>query len=45
MPKSSHKTVDKKKFICPVCGVALSSPYNLKVHVETRCSTEKNHVR
>ncbi|XP_070491850.1 zinc finger protein 420-like [Chironomus tepperi] len=35
---------DKKKYICPQCGISLSSSYNLRIHTETRCSTEKNHI-
>ena len=44
MIKNSVKHEDKRKFICPQCGISLSSLYNLKIHTETRCSTEKNHV-
>lgn len=31
----------KKVFICQICGKTLSSSYNLKVHVESKCSTVK----
>lgn len=31
----------KKQFICMTCGAQLSSSYNLKVHIETNCSTVK----
>lgn len=44
MSKIKGNPEAKKKFICPECGISLSSTYNLKVHLETRCSTEKNHV-
>lgn len=44
MSKNGTNHDDKKKFICPDCGTTLSSSYNLKVHMETRCSTEKKHV-
>lgn len=42
MPKSKIK--EKKKYICHDCGISLSSPYNLKVHIQSKCSTEKNYV-
>ncbi|CAG9803055.1 unnamed protein product [Chironomus riparius] len=44
MIKNSGKLEDKRKFICSQCGISLSSLYNLKIHTETRCSTEKNHI-
>lgn len=37
------KSKDKKQFICTTCGVQLSSSYNLKVHIESNCSTVKKH--
>lgn len=39
----SSSEVNKKNFICPTCGKALSSSYNLKVHIESNCSTVKNY--
>jgi KRAB domain-containing zinc finger protein len=48
MPKKSFnakkKISIKEKFPCLRCGVFLSSPYNLKIHTDTNCSTEKRFV-
>lgn len=42
MPKNKKENSVKKTFPCAVCGIELSSSYNLKIHTETKCSTEKN---
>lgn len=42
MPKARKKTSDKVKYPCHVCGTVLSSSYNLKTHLTTNCSTQKN---
>ena len=43
MPKVRKKTASGKQYPCPVCGIGLSSSYNLKIHTETKCSTQKNY--
>lgn len=40
----SRKKNTKEEFICNVCGIQLSSSYNLRIHTETKCSTLKNHI-
>ncbi|KAG5667026.1 hypothetical protein PVAND_015028 [Polypedilum vanderplanki] len=44
MPKNKTNNENKKKFICQDCGISFSSSYNLKVHIESKCSTEKKFV-
>lgn len=44
MPKAKKRTIVNKKYPCPVCAIVLSSPYNLKIHTETKCSTEKRFI-
>lgn len=38
------KEAARKQYPCLDCGTVLSSSYNLKIHNETKCSTEKNFI-
>lgn len=44
MPKLKKKTAIKELYGCEKCGVALSSSYNLKIHTDTNCSTDKRFI-
>lgn len=44
MPKLKKKVLKKELFECEKCGITLSSSYNLKIHIDTNCSTDKRFI-